>query len=85
MNGWMTSPLVWISLISLASVVVGLIFGLGQWKGKVDADRARFREDIDADRTMFKEFMREIRTDIKKILRTVAVARDLKQQSSRID
>ena len=34
---------------------------------------------------MFKEFMREIRTDIKKILRTVAVARDLKQQSSRID
>ena len=38
--------------------LIGAIFVLGQWKGKVDSDRASF-----------KEFMKEVRNDIKEMLR----------------
>ena len=60
MGEWYTNPLVWIGLLSLLAVAVGLIFGLGQWKGKVDSDRDTFKRTLDA-------FMVEIRADIKRI------------------
>ena len=41
-------------------MAVGIIFGLGQWKGKVDSDRDTFKRTLDA-------FMVEIRADIKRI------------------
>ena len=58
MNEWFANPLFWIALLSLLSVAAGVIFAFGQWKGKVDSDRASF-----------KEFMKEVRNDIKEILR----------------
>ena len=58
MNEWFINPLFWIAFLSLLSVVAGAIFAFGQWKGKVDSDRASF-----------KEFMKEVRNDIKEILR----------------
>ena len=60
MGEWYANPLVWIGFPSLLAVTVGLIFGLGQWKGKVDADRDTFKRTLDA-------FMVEIRADIKRI------------------
>ena len=58
MNEWFANPLFWIALLSLLSVAAGVIFAFGQWKGKVDSDRATFRE-----------FMTEARNDIKELLR----------------
>ena len=60
MGEWYTSPLVWTGALSLSAVAVGIIFGLGQWKGKVDSDRDTFKRTLDA-------FMVEIRADIKRI------------------
>ena len=56
MGEWYTNPLVWIGVLSFSAVTVGIIFGAGQWKGKVDSDR-------DA----FKAFMASIKQDIEKI------------------
>lgn len=50
-----TNPWVWVGLLV---ALVGAVFALGQWKGRVDADRASF-----------KELMKEVRDDIKEILR----------------
>ena len=49
----------WIEGVSLGGVVavIGLVFAVGIWKGKVDSDR-----------TNFKDFMKEVRDDIKTIL-----------------
>ena len=58
MNEWLTNPLFWIAFLSLLSVAAGAIFAFGQWKGRVDSDRASF-----------KGFMTEVRNDIKEILR----------------
>ena len=58
MNEWFANPLFWIAFVSLLSVAAGAIFASGQWKGKVDSDRASF-----------KEFMTEVRNDIKELLR----------------
>ena len=58
MNEWFANPLFWVAFVSLLSVAAGAIFAFGQWKGKVDSDRASF-----------KEFMTEVRNDIKEILR----------------
>ena len=58
MNEWFANPLFWIAFLSLLSVAAGAIFAFGQWKGKVDSDRASF-----------KVFMTEVRNDIKEILR----------------
>ena len=57
MNEWFANPLFWIAFLSLLSVAAGAIFAFGQWKGKVDSDRASF-----------KGFMTEVRNDIKEIL-----------------
>ena len=54
MNEWLASPQFWVLLFA----AVGTIFGFGLWKGRVDSDRASF-----------KEFMKEVRNDIKEILR----------------
>ena len=53
MGEWYINPLVWIGTLSLSAVAVGIIFGAGQWKGKVDSDRDAFRT-----------FMSNIRQDI---------------------
>ena len=58
MNEWFANPLFWVAFVSLLSVAAGAIFAFGQWKGKVDSDRASF-----------KEFMTEVRNDIKELLR----------------
>ena len=58
MNEWFASPLFWVVFLSLLSVAAGAIFAFGQWKGRVDSDRA-----------LFKELMAEVRNDIKEILR----------------
>ena len=58
MNEWFTNPLFWIVFLSLLSVAAGAIFAFGQWKGRVDSDRA-----------LFKGLMAEVRNDIKEILR----------------
>ena len=58
MNEWFVNPLFWITFMSLLPVAAGAIFAFGQWKGKVDSDRASF-----------KEFMEEVRSDLKEILR----------------
>ena len=58
MNEWFANPLFWIAFLSLLSVAAGAIFAFGQWKEKVDSDRASF-----------KEFMKEVRKNIKEILR----------------
>ena len=58
MNEWFANPLFWIASLSLLSVAAGAIFAFGRWKGRVDSDRASF-----------KEFMTEVRNDIKEILR----------------
>lgn len=50
-----TNPWVWVGLLV---ALVGAVFALGQWKGRVDADQASF-----------KELMKEVRDDIKEILR----------------
>ena len=57
MNEWLANPVAWVASLSLLSVVVGAAFAFGTWKGKVDSDRASF-----------KEFMKEVRDDIKEIL-----------------
>ena len=67
MNDWVTNPLVWMGILSVSAVVVGTIFGIGQWKGRLDADRSALRKDIDSDRITIRDFMAEIRADIKKI------------------
>ena len=58
MNEWFASPLLWVVFLSLLPVAAGAIFAFGQWKGRVDSDRA-----------LFKEIMAEVRNDIKEILR----------------
>ena len=58
MNEWFASPLLWVVFLSLLSVAAGAIFAFGQWKGRVDPDRA-----------LFKGLMAEVRNDIKEILR----------------
>ena len=58
MNEWFASPLLWVVFLSLLPVAAGAIFALGQWKGRIDSDRA-----------LFKGLMAEIRNDIKEILR----------------
>ncbi len=60
MSEWYANPLVWIGLLSSSAVVIGIIFAIGQWKGKVDSDRDSFKRTLDA-------FMSEIRADIKRI------------------
>ena len=56
MNEWLANPLFWIALLSLLSVAAGEIFAFGQWKGRVDSDRA-----------LFKGLMAEVRNDIREI------------------
>ena len=56
MSDLVASPLVWIGVFSMVSVVVGIIFAAGQWKGRVDSDRDTFRTTL-----------KEIRDDIKRI------------------
>ena len=68
MSEWLANPLFWVAFVSLLPVAAGAIFAFGQWKGKVDSDRA-----------LFKGLMAEVRNDIKEILRrlpssTVAAA-----------
>lgn len=58
MNEWFVNPLFWIAFLPPLAVAAGTIFAFGLWKGKVDSDRASF-----------KEFMKEVRNDIKEILR----------------
>ena len=58
MNEWYTNPLFWIAFLSLLPMAAGALFAFGQWKGRVDSDRA-----------LFKGLMAEIRNDIKEILR----------------
>ena len=41
MNELVNNPLVWIGMLSVAAVVVGTIFGIGQWKGRLDATGPR--------------------------------------------
>ena len=60
MSEWYANPLVWIGVLSSSAVVTGVIFAIGQWKGKVDSDRSSFKRTLDA-------FMSEIRVDIKRI------------------
>lgn len=50
-----TNPWVWVDLLV---ALVGAVFALGQWKGRVDSDRASF-----------KKLTKEVRDDIKEILR----------------
>ena len=57
MQEWLASPVAWVAALSLLSMVAGAAFAFGTWKGKVDSDRASF-----------KEFMKEVRDDIKEIL-----------------
>ena len=57
MNEWLANPVAWVAALSALSLVVGGAFAFGTWKGKVDSDRASF-----------KEFMNEVRDDIKEIL-----------------
>ena len=49
---------------STASSTFGLVFGLGQWKGKVDSDRASFKEFM----TGIKDDLAQIRSDINRIV-----------------
>ena len=58
MNEWIANPLFWVVFLSLLPVAAGAIFAFGQWKGRVDSDRA-----------LLKGLMAEIRNDIKEILR----------------
>ena len=58
MNEWFASPLLWVVFLSLLPVAAGAIFAFGQWKGRIDSDRA-----------LFKGLMAEVRNDIKEILR----------------
>ena len=58
MNEWFASPLLWVVFLSLLPVAAGAIFAFGQWKGRVDSDRA-----------LLKGLMVEVRNDIKEILR----------------
>ena len=58
MNEWIANPLFWVVFLSLLPVAAGAIFAFGQWKGRVDSDRA-----------LFKGLMAEVRSDIKEILR----------------
>lgn len=67
MGDWYTNPLVWIGVLSASAVVIGAIFSIGQWKGRLDADRSALRKDIDSDRVTIRDFMAEIRADIKRI------------------
>ena len=67
MSDWYTNPLLWIGVLSAAAVVIGAIFSIGQWKGRLDADRSALRKDIDSDRVTIRDFMAEIRADIKRI------------------
>ena len=64
MSDWYANPMVWIGLPSLSAVVFGLVFGLGRWKGKVDSDRASFKEFM----TGIKGDLAEIRSDINRIV-----------------
>ena len=73
-NEWVNNPLVWIGMLSVAAVVVGTIFGIGQWKGRLDADRSTLRKDIDSDRGTIRDFMTEIRADIKRIFERLPMA-----------
>ena len=57
MKDWLANPVAWVALLSLLSMVVGGAFAFGTWKGRVDSDRASF-----------KEFTKEVRDDIKEIL-----------------
>ena len=63
MSNWYANPLVWIGLLSLAAVVFGLVFGLGQWKGNLDSDRASFKEFMAG----IKGDLAQIRSDINRI------------------
>ena len=63
MNEWFTNPVVWIGIISVMSVLIGAIFGIGRWVGTVNANQ-----------TSFKAFMTEVRDDIKQILTRLSPA-----------
>ena len=67
MGNWYTNPLVWIGVLSVTAVVIGAIFGIGQWKGRLDAEMSTLRKDIDSDRGVIRDFMTEIRADIKRV------------------
>ena len=58
MNEWFASPLLWVVFLSLLPVAAGAIFALGQWKGRIDSDRA-----------LFKGLTAEVRNDLKEVLR----------------
>ena len=51
-------PIVLDCFLVAAPMAAGAIFAFGQWKGRVDSDRA-----------LFKGLMAEVRNDIKQILR----------------
>ena len=57
MNEWFASPLSWVVFLSLLPVAAGAIFAFGQWKGRVDSDRA-----------LLKGLTTEVRNDVKEIL-----------------
>ena len=73
MSDWYANPLVWIGLLSLSAVAFGLVFGLGQWKGKVDSDRASFKEFM----TGIKGDLAEIRSNINRIFERLPSPRPL--------
>ena len=73
MSDWYANPLVWIGLLSLAAVVFGLVFGLGQWKGNLDSDRASFKEFM----TGLKGDLAQIRSDINRIFERLPSPRPL--------
>lgn len=65
-----TTSAVWPAYVSLGGVVaaIGLVFFIGNWKGKVDERVENIKGTTDDDRSAFRAFAEEIRGDIKKIL-----------------
>ena len=67
MEEWYSNPLVWFGFLTASAVIVGVIFGFGQWKGKVDTNQKTLRRDVNSTNGATREFMAEIRADIKRI------------------
>ena len=61
MDDWYANPVVW-TLVGLA--ILGAFGRILYWRGRVDSDRASFKEFMEG----IKDDVAEIRSDIKKIL-----------------
>ena len=56
--------------LSLVAVVVGLIFAVGQWKGRLDSDRAQFKtfmEKVEITLRVIHDKLESIRLDVARI------------------